>query len=201
MRPRVNVQWGKHGSMPHGWEALPIVADNGDIERNYLSLGTPISLLDYNRATWQKLRTEGRRLIDHPLSRRLHWPDKFDGEWDQFVAFTRLVDPLALIERHRMVSVSRWNSAVINQQFLAYNFRPKTEWPTESGSGPLRANASPPPLVEAASLDDIIDSQYAPNSVRKNAAMSPTDVLIDPRSNLVVSKSLARAMAGSKRPR
>ena len=31
--------------------------------------------------------------------------------------------------------------------------------------------------------------------------MSPTDVLIDPRSNLVVSKSLARDVAGSKRPR
>ena len=154
MRPRVNVQWGKHGSMPEGWEALSIVADNGDIERSYLSLGTPISLLDYNRATWQKLRTEGRRLIDHPLSRRLHWPDKFDGEWAQFVAFTRVVDPLRLIDRNRMVSASRWNSAVINQQFLTYNFRPKTEWPTESGGGPLRANASPPALVETASLDD-----------------------------------------------
>src|SRR5262245_16692618 len=154
MRPRVNVQWGKHGSMPQGWEALTIVADNGDIERNYLSLGTPISLLNYNRATWQKLRTEGRRLIDHPLSRRLQWPNRFDGEWTQFVAFTRVVDPLTLIDRHRMVSASRWNSAVINQQFLTYNFRPKTEWPTESGGSPLRANASSPPLVDVASLDD-----------------------------------------------
>jgi hypothetical protein len=28
-----------------------------------------------------------------------------------------------------MVRVSRWNNATINQQFLRYNFRPKTEWP------------------------------------------------------------------------
>jgi len=28
-----------------------------------------------------------------------------------------------------MIRVSRWNSATINQHFLRYNFRPKTEWP------------------------------------------------------------------------
>jgi hypothetical protein len=27
------------------------------------------------------------------------------------------------------MKVSRWNSATINQHFLRYNFRPKTEWP------------------------------------------------------------------------
>ena len=50
--------------------------------------------------------------------------------------------------------MSRWNSAVINQQFLAYNFRPKTEWPVERTGGLVRADAPPPKLVEAASLDD-----------------------------------------------
>ena len=34
-----------------------------------------------------------------------------------------------------MISVSRWNNAVINQQFLPYNFRPKTEWPGELTGG------------------------------------------------------------------
>ncbi len=154
MRPRVNVQWGKHGSLPHGWESLPIVADEGDIERKYLSRGSPIALLDYNRATWQKLQTEGRRLKDHPLSRRLGWPDRFEGDWNQFVAFSRLVDPLPWLDRHRMTSVSRWNSAVIDQQFLAYNFRAKTEWPFESSGGPTRVTEPSAPLVEAASLDD-----------------------------------------------
>ena len=154
MRPRVNVQWGKHGSLPHGWESMPIVADEGDIERKYLSVGTTISLVDYNRATWRKLQAEGRRLKDHPLARRLGWPDTFDGDWNQFVAFTRIVDPLPLLDRHRMMSVSRWNSAVIDQVFLAYNFRAKTEWPIEASGGPTRVDEWAAPLVEATSLDD-----------------------------------------------
>jgi hypothetical protein len=153
MRPRVNVQWGKHGSMPVGWESLPIVADAGDIERKYLSLGSAIPLADYNRATWQKLQGEGRRLKDHALSRRLGWPDTFTGDWNQFIAFTRVVDPLPFVERHRMVSVSRWNSAVIDQDFLAYNFRPKTEWPIDAPPSTARAGEPSAPFVHAASLD------------------------------------------------
>src|SRR5688572_1672253 len=35
-RVRVNVQWGKHGSLPEGWETLSIQANTGDIERAYL---------------------------------------------------------------------------------------------------------------------------------------------------------------------
>jgi hypothetical protein len=131
MRPRVNVQWGKHGSMPVGWEELPIIADAGDEERRYLGSG-PLSLGDYNRATWKKLRQDGRRSIDHPLARRLGWPRRFDRNWEAFVDFSRFLDPVTLIDRAKLVAVSRWNSAVINQQFLAYNFRPKTEWPLDT---------------------------------------------------------------------
>lgn len=154
MRPRVNVQWGKHGSMPQGWESMKIVADAGDIEREYVTVGAPVSLLEYNRGTWQKLRTEGRRLIDHPVARRLGWPDRFGGAWEQFADFPRVVDPMTLIDRQRMVRVSRWNSAVINQQFLTYNFRPKTEWPTAHTSSELRTTAVSVPVVEATSLGD-----------------------------------------------
>jgi hypothetical protein len=54
-----------------------------------------------------------------------------------------------------MVSVSRWNSAVINQQFLAYNFRPKTEWPIDAATGDeSRVTAAPPFLVETTTLED-----------------------------------------------
>jgi hypothetical protein len=59
-----------------------------------------------------------------------------------------------------MVSVSRWNSAVINQQFLTYNFRPKTEWPTEAAAG--AATATSLRLVETTSLDDF---QLPPKSL------------------------------------
>ncbi len=154
MRPRVNVQWGKHGSLPDGWESMPIQASEGDIERKYLAMGTPISLLDYNRATWQKLQTEGRRLKEHPIARRLQWPDTFEGDWAQFTAFTRVVDPIPLLERHRMVAVSRWNSAVIDQQFLPYNFRAKTEWPDQTPAGSSRTTETATSPVEATTIDD-----------------------------------------------
>lgn len=139
MRPRIDVQWGKHGSMPVGWQTLPIVAEAGDIERAYLPAGA-ITLADYNRATWRKLRDQGRRQLGHPLARRLGWPERFDGAWDAFVDFSRVVEPLTLIDRVKLAAVSRWNSAVINQQMLGYNFRPKTEWPHDM---PLAAPIDP----------------------------------------------------------
>jgi len=131
MRPRVNVQWGKHGSMPAGWEALTIVANEGDAERNYYPVGRPITLEEYNRGTFQKLRTEGRRLINHPIGRRLGWPERFTGDWNQFVDFSRFIDPVSVLDKTKRMKVSRWNSATINQHFLTYNFRPKTEWPVQ----------------------------------------------------------------------
>ncbi len=137
MRPRVNVQWGKHGSMPLGWESIEIVADEGDSERAFYAVGKPITLVEYNRGTWQKLRSEGRRLRDHPMARRLRWPDRFTGEWERFIDFSRTSDLVRLINEKGMISVSRWNSAVINQHFLPYNFRPKTEWPGDVPDGPV----------------------------------------------------------------
>lgn len=129
MRPRVNVQWGKHGSLPVGWEQMPIVATEGDAEKEHYPINRPITLAEYNRGTFQKLATTGRRLIDHPIARRLGWPERFSGTWEKFVDFSRPVDLVTLLNRTRMAKVSRWNSATINQHFLAYNFRPKTEWP------------------------------------------------------------------------
>jgi hypothetical protein len=128
-RPRVNVQWGKHGSLLLGWEKLPIVADEDDSEKKFYPLGRPITLLDYNRGTYAKLSKEGRRLPEHPLSRG--WPKKFVGSWQDFTDFSVLVDPTELLSSKQMIRVSRWNSATINQYFLRYNFRPKTEWPDE----------------------------------------------------------------------
>ena len=154
MRPRVNVQWGKHGSMPFAWESLAIVGDTGDLERAYYTVEKPIAMVEYNRGTWQKLRSEGRRLIDHPLARRLGWPDRFTGEWERFVDFSRELDLAGAIHAKGLMSVSRWNSAVINRHFLPYNFRPKTEWPTEVPKGPARADAPPREIIEATSLED-----------------------------------------------
>ena len=131
MRPRVNVQWGKHGSMPAGWEDLKIVADRGDAEHNYYPLNQPITLKVYNHGTFRKLSEEGRRMMDHPLGIRAGWPKKFQGSWDDFISFSRLIEPREWLDKKKMAKVSRWNSATLNQHFLPYNFRPKTEWPSE----------------------------------------------------------------------
>jgi hypothetical protein len=139
MRARVNVQWGKHGSMPADWENIPIVANTGDIERRYLTLDTQITLAEYNRAAFRKLSSEGRRQRDHAIAKRLGWPDRFEGAWEGFVDFSRPVDVLSLLDERRMIVISRWNSAVINQRLLTYNFRPKTEWP------PAADERKPPP--------------------------------------------------------
>ena len=149
MRPRVNVQWGKHGSMPAGWEDLRITASDGDVERKYLTPGRSMTLAAYNEATFRKLKEEGRRLFDHPLARRLQWPDRFEGTSRDFIDFSRPIEPLQVFNRTMMAKVSRWNSATINREFLTYNFRPKTEWPVDEAS-----SVPPSPPVRARSLDD-----------------------------------------------
>jgi hypothetical protein len=125
MRPRINVQWGKHGSMPVSWESLKVRRDSGAAQAE------PISLKLYNEETFRRLSTQGRRLAAHGLGVRGRWPSKFSGDWAAFSNFSRAVEPLALLERQRMALVSNWNSAAISQHFLRYNFRPKTEWPPD----------------------------------------------------------------------
>lgn len=123
MRPRINVQWGKHGSMPVGWQQLKVRRD--------AAAGEAISLELYNRETFRTLSTAGRRLADHPLAIREKWPVKFSGDWSAFTNFSKLIDPLRWLTAHRLARVSRWNNATLNQYFLRYNFRPKTEWPPD----------------------------------------------------------------------
>ncbi len=126
-RPRVEVQWGKHGSMPPGWRGLSIVADEGDAERDHYPLNKPISLEAYNRGTFEKLSTVGRRAVGSPLGRA--WPQKFSGSWRDFVDFSRPLDPSPPLRRKGFVLVSCWNNAVLDRHILTYNFRPKIEWP------------------------------------------------------------------------
>lgn len=159
MRPRVNVQWGKHGSLLPGWEKMTIIANPGDVERKYYPLSQTITLEQYQQGTYRKLNEEGRRLANHPLGRRLGWPDKFAGRWEDFVNFSRLIEPLRLLNKTKMARVSRWNSATINQHFLTYNFRPKTEWPIENPESRISNLKSD---LRARSMDDF---QLPPKSV------------------------------------
>jgi tetratricopeptide (TPR) repeat protein len=126
-RPRVNVQWGKHGSLPTGWETLEIQANADDSEQRYLDLQRPGNLKNYNFAAFQKLHSEGRQHPTHP--RTSGWPVRFEGSWDDFIRFDRQVDLAAHLSAPNRLAVSRWNNAALQQNSLAYNFRPKTEWP------------------------------------------------------------------------
>jgi len=157
MRPRVNIQWGKHGSLPVGWEKAPIVANPGDSEKKYYPRDQTITLKQYQEGTFRKLSEEGRRLADHPLG--VGWPRKFNGKWEDFVNFSRFIEPMRLLDRTKMARVSRWNSATINQYFLTYNFRPKTEWPADNSES---RNPNPRSEIAALSIDDV---QLPPKSV------------------------------------
>jgi hypothetical protein len=128
-RPAVFVQWGKHGSMPIGWREQMIEAEATETEAEFYPVGVPITLERYNRGTFDKLATKGARAADHPLARVAGWPRTFTGSWNDFSRFDRAVDAAALLRSRKLVLVSRWNSATINQRFLRYNFKPKTEWP------------------------------------------------------------------------
>lgn len=125
--PGINVQWGKHGSLPHGWEDYDIIADRGDVEREWLKLGIPISMRAYMMGTYKKLHSVGRKDLNHPLART--WPKKFDGTYEEFTNFSVEVQARRLLEQKRFIRVSYWNNATIDQHFLSYNFRPKVEWP------------------------------------------------------------------------
>jgi hypothetical protein len=162
MRPRVNVQWGKHGSMPVGWEELKIIGDRGDAENKYYPVDRPISLKLYNGGTFRKLSEEGRRLPNHPLGRRAGWPQKFSGTWNDFINFSRVIEPLEWLEKDKLAAITRWNSATINQHFLRYNFRPKTEWPVEPGRTQVSTVKPISPAIGALSPDSL---QLPPKTV------------------------------------
>ena len=128
-RAAVLVQWGKHGSMPVGWQEQPIEAAETETEADFYPVGTPITLERYNRGTFDKLTARGPRAADHPLARIDGWPRAFAGSWADFSRFDRAVDITGALRRRNLVLVSRWNNASINQRFLRYNFKPKLEWP------------------------------------------------------------------------
>ncbi len=126
-RPAVVVQWGKHGTMPLGWETLSIIPDRGDVEASRMTVDRQSTLEAYNRATWEKLSTAGREAQDSPLARG--WPLKFPGSWADFTRFTRRVDLRPFLLERNYLKVSCLNNAVIDRYFLLYNFSAKTEWP------------------------------------------------------------------------
>jgi hypothetical protein len=113
-RAGIAVEWGKHGSLP--WDAAGV------------QTGVTEPLLKQN---WEVLHRRGTRLPLHPLARG--WPRKFTGDFQAYRDFSILVDPVPLVEGTRLVKVSRWGCATIDQHCLRYNFAPKPDWPWGDG--------------------------------------------------------------------
>lgn len=128
-RPRVDVQWGKHGSLPEGWRSLSIIPEVTEIPDGIPVSVVPVPLEQYLVGSFQKLSTSGRRLPDHPIALRLGWPRRFEGRREDFLRFPRTVDIMPFITRPRSILVSRFNSGTLNRWMIPFNFRPKTEWP------------------------------------------------------------------------
>jgi tetratricopeptide (TPR) repeat protein len=123
-RPRVNVQWGGHGSLPVGWEAIP----SEKIAAQYQHVAKPDRIDDMRTRYARHAQTI--RMPDHPLARL--WPKKFSGTWEEYITFSRYVDLPEIIRQKKMVIKSRWPNAVIDQYFLDYQFYPKMDWPDEA---------------------------------------------------------------------
>ena len=70
MRPRIQVQWGKHGSIPFGAEQQRIRVVIDDVPANQrASVSEGVTVAQINELTFRKLSTEGARLRDHGLAR------------------------------------------------------------------------------------------------------------------------------------
>ncbi|MEZ5351199.1 MAG: hypothetical protein R2762_01055 [Bryobacteraceae bacterium] len=123
---RVVSQWGKHGTMPLDWKGLPIAPDDSDVERDRMPEDW-LTLEKYNRATWEKLNRYGRQSQESPLARG--WPFRFEGTWQDFIRFEKVVELAPVLKKGDMMMVSSLNNAVLDRHFLRYNFAAKTEWP------------------------------------------------------------------------
>ena len=117
-RARIGVQWGGHGSLPLGWERLKP-------EAVYEKIGQRLKVGNMPER-YQKL-SKSIRNPDHPLARS--WPKRFKGTYKDFIDFSQYIDSRRLLKKKKMVIISKWPNAVINQYFLAYNYFPKRQWP------------------------------------------------------------------------
>jgi hypothetical protein len=113
-RAVIRIEWGKHGSLLHGWEQMEE------------PLGG-IRLTDWMRRTYEHVKVGGR-VPEHPLKK--FWPDRFEGSWDDYISFTETVDPINHLHRKPLILKTEWVNAALFTYGVPYNFHPKMEWPT-----------------------------------------------------------------------
>ena len=117
-RARINVQWGEHGSLPLGWEKL-------HPEAIFEKIGKRIKIK--NMAQRYQELSKSIKNPHHPLAK--DWPKKFVGSYKDFITFTKYIEIRRFLTKKKMVIISQWPNAVINQYFLNYNYFPKKQWP------------------------------------------------------------------------
>ncbi len=117
-RARINVQWGEHGSLPLGWEKL-------HPEAIFEIIAKKIKIKNMTQR-YQEL-SKSIKNPHHPLAR--DWPKKFVGSYKNFITFTKYIGIRRFLTKKKMVIISQWPNAVINQHFLNYNYFPKKQWP------------------------------------------------------------------------
>jgi len=117
-RARINVQWGEHGSLPLTWEKL-------HPEAIFEKIGKRIKIKDMP----QRYRELSKSIKNpfHPLAK--DWPKKFTGSYKDFINFSKNIELRRILKKKKMVIISQWPNAVINQYFLNYNYFPKKQWP------------------------------------------------------------------------
>lgn len=114
-RLRVNTQWGKHGSLLANWQ-----------EKVGIDAKMP-GHAGLDTMEFKRLKTTGHfPAVGHFAER---WPERFEGELEDFVTFPVEVDVRKMIDENPMIAVSSYPNAVLSQWFLPYNIRPKTDWP------------------------------------------------------------------------
>jgi len=117
-RARINVEWGGHGSLPLRWEKL-------HPEVIFEKIGKRIKIK--NMAQRYQELSKSIKNPHHPLAK--DWPKKFKGSYKDFVTFSKYIEIRRLLTKKKMVIISKWPNAVINQYFLNYNYCPKKQWP------------------------------------------------------------------------
>lgn len=111
-RAIIRIEWGKHGSLLKGWENM------------YDSTG--ISYLEWMKATFERLK-QGGRVKHHPLKN--YWPEKFVGTFDDYIMFSKKIEPLEWLQKKPLMYKSQWVNAVLFTHCIHYNFHPKMGWP------------------------------------------------------------------------
>ena len=116
-RIKVNVQWGKHGSLLEGWQ-----------EKIGVDAAVP-GYPDFEQLEFSRLSKERHLAEGHYADR---WPKRFEGDLDDFINFPVEIDLEGKLDKHEMIFVSRYTNAVISQWCVPYNIAPKVDWPEDA---------------------------------------------------------------------